>query len=157
MSVLFFIVPSAIMAGVLLIPYSVIAQAIRSRRDEAGRRLVWTTGRTAAGRCVRVFTKTHGGSGNSRVWTTLHHVYEYTPGTGRAVRFEESGGSSTIVEGDAVAVRYLDIDDTLIATTREPGPARPAATAAAVAFSLIFAALAWAICLGGMLSYAQWH
>ncbi|MHC5908106.1 DUF3592 domain-containing protein [Streptomyces sp. S6] len=100
MDVLFYIVPSFMLAGVVGMAVVVIR---RSRRIT----LAWNSGLTAEGRCLRTYTTTSSGGGEHRhIRTTLHHVYEFTARDGRTVRFEEENGPGTVIEGDFVTVHY---------------------------------------------------
>ncbi|MGK5731241.1 hypothetical protein [Streptomyces sp. URMC 124] len=78
--------------------------AMRMRRLRAA----WRSGIEVQGRCLRLYattvTRRQGAHRSSS--TTLHHVYEFTDGDGRQRRFEEAGGSATVIEGDTVVVRY---------------------------------------------------
>ncbi|MGW1540445.1 hypothetical protein ACWCPM_09410 [Streptomyces sp. NPDC002309] len=112
MDVIFFFVPGLIAAVALFLAYRLVRQWARLRG-------AWRSGLTAEARCLRTYTTTHGG-GDSRVRTVLHHVYEFTAGDGRVVRFEEAGGPGTTVEGDIVVVHYADGPD-VFATARPPG------------------------------------
>ncbi|MFD0070032.1 hypothetical protein ACFVJ9_55435, partial [Streptomyces sp. NPDC127574] len=95
MSVFFYAVPVLIITGVLLIAVKVVRRSLELRS-------AWSSGLTAEGRCLRSYTTTGGGAGDSSVTTTLHHVYEFTTRDGRAVRFDEENGRPTVVEGDIV-------------------------------------------------------
>ncbi|MFB7740429.1 DUF3592 domain-containing protein [Streptomyces sp. NPDC056112] len=98
MEMLFYIVPLLMIGGAIVMLIKVIGRS----RDV---RSAWNSGLTAEARCLRTFTTTSGG-GETQVSTTLHHVYEYRTREGRGVRFEESNGPATIVEGDIVTVHY---------------------------------------------------
>ncbi|MBB5117030.1 hypothetical protein AF335_24675 [Streptomyces eurocidicus] len=77
---------------------------VRMRRLKAA----WRSGIEAPGRCLRLYAKTvtrRDGAHRSSS-TTLHHVYEFTTAEGEVRRFEEAGGSATVIEGDTVVVRY---------------------------------------------------
>ncbi|MFF7470445.1 DUF3592 domain-containing protein [Streptomyces sp. NPDC008092] len=94
----------------------------------------WRHGRTAEARCLRSYTRTSGGGGDTSVTTTLHHVYEFTTAEGRVVRFDEASGRSTVIEGDFVTVYYLP-EKPEGATTRPPAQGKLAVgTGCAVAF-----------------------
>ena len=97
---LFYAVPTLIIAGCGFAVYALIRRARRLSRT-------WAHGLTAEARCLRSYTTTSGGGGDTSVHTTLHHVYEFTTREGRTVRFDEENGPSTVVEGDFVTVRYL--------------------------------------------------
>lgn len=101
---------------------------------------------TAKGRCLKVFTKTSGGHGNTSVHTTVHHVYDFTARDGRVVRFEEQGGPATRLEGDVVTVYYSE-GRKVFATAKEPG--HLANVAGLVAF-LLFIAVVIGFCVGVM-------
>lgn len=76
------------------------------------------------------------------VSTTLHHVYEFTTRDGRVIRFDETDGPSTRVEGDIVTVHYLP-ERPERATAKVPAPAKLAAsTGCALLFIAVFIALA---------------
>ncbi|GGU73564.1 hypothetical protein GCM10010260_01650 [Streptomyces filipinensis] len=75
------------------------------RRSREVRR-AWNGGLTAEARCLRTYTTTSGGAGETSVSTTLHHVYEFTTREGRTVRFEEGNGPGTRIVGDVVTVYY---------------------------------------------------
>ncbi|MCX4859977.1 hypothetical protein [Streptomyces canus] len=111
MDAFFYIIPAQIMAVALLAAYVVVRRWLRMRS-------AWRSGLTAEGRCLRVFATAHGG-GDTRVRTSLRHVYEFRARDGRVVRFEEEGGPGTILEGDIVTVHYADGPD-VVATAR-PG------------------------------------
>ncbi|MEV7239515.1 DUF3592 domain-containing protein [Streptomyces sp. NPDC051020] len=98
MEMLFYIVPLLMIGGAVFMLIRVIGRS----RDV---RSAWNSGLTAEARCLRTYTTTSGG-GETQVSTTLHHVYEFTTREGRGVRFEESNGSATVVEGDIVTVHY---------------------------------------------------
>ncbi|WP_367141204.1 MULTISPECIES: DUF3592 domain-containing protein [Streptomyces] len=77
---------------------------VRMRRLRAA----WRSGIEVPGRCLRLYaTTTTRRQGTHRSSsTTLHHVYEFTAADGAHHRFEEAGGPATVIEGDAVTVRY---------------------------------------------------
>ncbi|MET9966621.1 DUF3592 domain-containing protein [Streptomyces sp. NPDC006356] len=126
----FYIVPTIMIAIVSLAMVAVIR---RSRRVSHA----WNGGLTAEARCLRTYTTTSGG-GDSSVRTTLHHVYEFVTREGRAVRFEESGGPGTVLEGDIVTVHYA-ADRPEQATARPPAPGKLAAgTGCVLAFLGVF-------------------
>ena len=99
MEALFYIAPLLIIAIVALGATGVIR---RSRQVDSA----WSSGLTAEARCLRTYTTTSGGAGDTMVSTTLHHVYEFTTREGRTVRFEEGNGPGTTLEGDIVTVYY---------------------------------------------------
>lgn len=111
MEVLFYIVPTLMIAVVSCAVVAVIRRSVRVSR-------AWNSGLTAEARCLRTYTTTSGG-GDSSVRTTLHHVYEFTTRDGRGVRFEEPGGPGTTLEGDIVTVHY-PADRPEQATARPP-------------------------------------
>ncbi|MEV5525701.1 DUF3592 domain-containing protein [Streptomyces prunicolor] len=98
MEALFYVVPVLIIVVVLCGAVAVIRRARATSR-------AWSSGLTAEARCLRTYTTTSGG-GETRVTTRLNHVYEFATREGRAVRFEERGGSGTVLEGDIVTVYY---------------------------------------------------
>jgi hypothetical protein len=144
MDLLFYLVPSLILAVVLFGAYRVVRRSLQIRS-------AWSSGLTAEGRCLRMFTTTHGGSGDTSVRTTLHHVYEFTGRDGRTVRFEEEDGPATILEGDFVTVYYAEGRD-VVATAKEPRRARLAASTGAI---LAFLGVAAVFCIGFMVTYNQ--
>ncbi|GAA2941093.1 MULTISPECIES: DUF3592 domain-containing protein [Streptomyces] len=115
MEVLFYIVPTLMIAVVSCVAVVVIRRSVRVSR-------AWNSGLTAEARCLRTYTTTSGG-GDSSVRTTLHHVYEFTTRDGRGVRFEEPGGPGTTLEGDIVTVHY-PADRPERATARPPARGR---------------------------------
>jgi hypothetical protein len=132
MEVFFYIVPSIMIAMVLVGVAAVVRKALRINQ-------AWK-GPTAEGRCLRMFTTTSGGSGDSSVTTTLHHVYEFTTPDGRAVRFEEKNGPATVLEGDITTVWYVP-DRPERATAQAPARGRlMAGTGCALMFLGAFAA-----------------
>ncbi|GGK47845.1 hypothetical protein GCM10010094_04950 [Streptomyces flaveus] len=141
---LFYLVPSLILAVVLFGAYSVVRRSLQIRS-------AWKSGLTAEGRCLRMFTTTHGGSGDSSVSTTLHHVYEFTARDGRTVRFEEEDGPATNLEGDFVTVYYAEGRD-VVATAKAPSRARLATSTGA---SLVFLGVAAVFCVGFMVTHNQ--
>ncbi|WP_235990914.1 DUF3592 domain-containing protein [Streptomyces ureilyticus] len=144
MDVLFYLVPSLILAVVLFGAYRVVRRSLQIRS-------AWSSGLTAEGRCLRMFTTTHGGSNDTSVRTTLHHVYEFTARDGQTVRFEEEDGPGTILEGDFVTVYYAEGRD-VVATAKEPRRARLAASTGAI---LAFLGVAAVFCIGFMVTYNQ--
>jgi hypothetical protein len=144
MDLLFYLVPSLILAVVLFGAYRVVRRSLQIRS-------AWSSGLTAEGRCLRMFTTTHGGSGDTSVSTRLHHVYEFTARDGRTVRFEEEDGPATILEGDFVTVYYAEGRD-VVATAKAPRRARLAASTGAI---LAFLGVAAVFCVGFMVTYNQ--
>ncbi|MCC5477389.1 DUF3592 domain-containing protein [Streptomyces barringtoniae] len=129
---LFYVVPA------LMIALAVFALVRLLRRSREVRR-AWSGGLTAEARCLRTYTTTSGG-GETSVSTTLHHVYEFTTREGRTVRFEESNGPGTRVEGDIVTVHYT-AERPERATAHAPARGRLAAeSGCAVAFFSVFIA-----------------
>ncbi|MGW7527138.1 DUF3592 domain-containing protein [Streptomyces sp. NPDC054783] len=129
---LFYVVPA------LMIALAVFALVRLLRRSREVRR-AWNGGLTAEARCLRTYTTTSGG-GETSVSTTLHHVYEFTTREGRTVRFEESNGPGTRVEGDIVTVHYT-AERPERATAHTPARGRLAAeSGCAVAFFSVFIA-----------------
>jgi hypothetical protein len=99
MEAMFYVVPVLMIALALS---GMIALLRRAQHISSA----WNSGLTAEGRCLNTYTTTSGGSGDTSVSTTLHHVYEFTTREGYAVRFEEKNGPGTIITGDIVTVRY---------------------------------------------------
>ncbi|MGW3662794.1 hypothetical protein [Streptomyces sp. NPDC005141] len=111
----------------------------------------WSSGLTAEARCLRSYTTVSGGGNDTSVTTTLHHVYEFTTRDGRAIRFEESNGRPTVVEGDIVTVHYT-AQRPEKATAHAPSPVRAAAgTVVMVAFLGVIVAF----CVGFMITYHE--
>ncbi|GGW36170.1 hypothetical protein GCM10010503_10040 [Streptomyces lucensis JCM 4490] len=100
MELLFYVVPCLMIAGFGSAAYLLVRRARRISRT-------WRHGLTAEGRCLRMYTTTSGGGGDTSVRTAVHHVYEFTTRDGRTQRFEEEDGPATVIEGDFVTVRYL--------------------------------------------------
>ncbi|MBL1080466.1 DUF3592 domain-containing protein [Streptomyces actinomycinicus] len=109
--------------------------------------VTWERGLQAEGRCLRMYTTTSGGGGDTSVSTTLHHVYEFTTREGRTVRFEEANGPSTVLEGDFVTVRYLP-EAPERATALPPARGK---LAAGTGCGLVFLGVGIAFCIGFML------
>ncbi|MFJ8104342.1 DUF3592 domain-containing protein [Streptomyces sp. NPDC096132] len=142
MDIFFFIVPSIMIAGLLLAMYGVINRSRRATR-------AWDSGLTAEARCLRTYTTTRTTSGeHHRVVTTLHHVYEFTTREGRTVRFEEEDGPGTTLEGDIVTVFY-PADRPEQATARPPAHGRLFAESGCL---LVFLGLMIAFCVGFMIT-----
>ncbi|MGW0147028.1 DUF3592 domain-containing protein [Streptomyces sp. NPDC004822] len=120
MDALFYVVPCLVLGVALFIGFRLTRRAWQIRA-------AWNSGLTAEGRCLRTFTTTHGGGGETSVHTTLHHVYEFTARDGRVVRFEEEDGPATTVVGDFVTVHYTE-GARIAATARRPGRVRLAAS-----------------------------
>ncbi|MET7704244.1 DUF3592 domain-containing protein [Streptomyces sp. NPDC005485] len=100
MELFFYLVPILMIAGVLFGAGRLLLRAQRIRS-------AWNSGLTAPARCLRTYTTTSGGGGDTSVSTTLHHVYEFATREGRTVRFEETNGPGTILEGDTVTAYYV--------------------------------------------------
>jgi len=132
------------MAVALLMAAAVIRRSLRLRSN-------WNSGLTAEARCLRTYTTTSGGSGDSMVSTTLHHVYEFTTREGRAVRFEESNGPSTIVQGDIVTVHYT-AGRPERATAHAPAPVKAMAGTIGI---LVFLSVIVVSCVGFMVTYTE--
>ncbi|MFI7669396.1 DUF3592 domain-containing protein [Nocardia sp. NPDC049526] len=139
MELLFYIVPSLIIAMMLFWAFAAVRRTVGLQR-------AWHSGLTANARCLNVFTKTSGGQGNTSVHTTVHHVYEFTTRDGRVVRFEERGGPATRLEGDVVTVYYTE-DSKVFATAEEPGHVSNVAGLVAL---LVFIAVIICFCVGVM-------
>ncbi|GAA3125082.1 hypothetical protein GCM10010521_09790 [Streptomyces rameus] len=137
LELLFYAVPGLMLAGLAYAAYRLIRRARRIGRT-------WSHGLTAEARCLRMYTTTSGGGGDTSVHTTLHHVYEFRAHDGRTVRFEEANGPATVLEGDFTTVRYLP-DNPQGATARPPAPGRLVGEAGC---ALVFLGVAGAICAG---------
>ncbi|MFJ5302259.1 DUF3592 domain-containing protein [Streptomyces sp. NPDC088350] len=133
MDALFYVIPVLIIAVLLFAAVGVIRRARAANR-------AWSSGLTAEARCLRTYTTTSGGSGDTSVTTRLNHVYEFTTREGRTVRFEERGGPGTVLEGDIVTV-YYTADHPERATAEAPARGKLLArTGAALAFFGVFIA-----------------
>ncbi|MGC9536156.1 DUF3592 domain-containing protein [Streptomyces sp. UG1] len=141
---LFHLVPGLILAVVLYGAYRVVRRSLQIRS-------AWNSGLTAEARCLRMYTTTHGGSGDMSVSTTLHHVYEFTARDGRVVRFEEEDGPATTLEGDIVTVYYAEGRD-VVATAKAPRRAKLAAGAVGI---LTFLGVIAVFCVGFMVTFHQ--
>ncbi|WP_020123307.1 DUF3592 domain-containing protein [Streptomyces canus] len=141
MNAFFYAIPVLIMAVALFGAYLMVRRWLRMRR-------AWTSGLTAEARCLRVYTVAHGG-GDSRVRTSLRHVYEFRARDGRVVRFEEEGGPGTVLEGDVVTAHYAE-GPRIVATARPAGGGHGCAAFAVVAF----AGVVVLFCVGFMASFA---
>ncbi|MGW0902628.1 DUF3592 domain-containing protein [Streptomyces sp. NPDC002853] len=128
--------PTLIGAVVIATGVAVINRHLRLRE-------AWASGLTAQARCLRTYTTTSRHGDRGRVSTSLHHVYEFTPPAGRPVRFEETNGPGTIIEGDIVTVYYA-ADRPEAATVRAPDPAR---STAALIGALCFFGVMLAFCV----------
>ena len=144
MDFMFYAVPGLIMAGTVFVAVRVIRRALQLRR-------AWNSGLTAEARCLRTYTTTSGGSGDSSVRTTLHHVYEFTARDGRAIRFEEEGGPGTTVEGDIVVVHYAE-GEAVKATAQAPSHVRNTASTVGI---LTFLSVVLVFCVGFMVTYTE--
>lgn len=144
MDLMFYAVPSLILAGVLFMAYRVLQRSLQIRS-------AWNSGLTAEARCLRVFTTMHGGGNDTSVRTTLHHVYEFTARDGRTVRFEEEDGPATNLEGDIVTVFYAE-GDRVVATAKTPSRGKLAASTVGI---LAFLGVAVVFCIGFMVTYSQ--
>ncbi|MFD5632123.1 MULTISPECIES: DUF3592 domain-containing protein [unclassified Streptomyces] len=142
MDVFFYAVPGLIIAVAALM-------AVRILRRSAELRRAWNSGLTARARCLRAYTTTSGGGGDTSVSTTLHHVYEFRTVEGRAVRFDESNGPATVVEGDLVTVHYAASRPEK-ATALAPSPVKAAAGTVGV---LVLLGVVAAICVGFMVTF----
>ncbi|GGW20442.1 DUF3592 domain-containing protein [Streptomyces capoamus] len=138
---LFYVVPAVMLAGFASAAFLLVRRARRISRT-------WAHGLTAQARCLRMFTTTSGGGGDTSVHTTVHHVYEFTTREGRTVRFEEEDGPATVLEGDVVTVRYLP-------ELPQRATARPPARAglfAGTGAGLVFLGVAGAFCVAFMVA-----
>ena len=144
MDVLFYLFPALVIAGALFAAYRVLRRWLQIRS-------AWNSGLTAEARCLRVYTTTSGGGGETRVRTTLHHVYEFTTRDGQVVRFEEEDGPGTTVEGDIVTVHH-SAGPEIVATAHAPGNARHAAAAFG---TLALLGVVVVFCVGFMVTFAE--
>lgn len=142
MDVIFYLIPCLIMAVALFMGYRVVRRRLQMRR-------AWNSGLTAQGRCLRMFTTTHGG-GESSVRTTIHHVYEFQAKDGRPIRFEEEDGPATRLEGDLVTVYYYADGPDVVAIAQEPGRLKHTATTVA---TLAFVGVVVVFCVGFMATF----
>ncbi|MEU0040201.1 MULTISPECIES: DUF3592 domain-containing protein [unclassified Streptomyces] len=139
MDVFFYAVPAVIMAGVIFMAVVVVRRSLDMSR-------AWNSGLTAEARCVRSFTTTSGGGGDTSVSTTLHHVYEFVTRDGRTIRFEEPNGPATTIEGDILTVHYI-ADRPERATAHAP---RRGLLAAGTVFTLVICTVIVLVCIGFM-------
>ncbi|MFF0018763.1 hypothetical protein [Streptomyces sp. NPDC005374] len=144
MDAFFYLLPGLIMAGAVFAGYRVLRRWLQIRS-------AWNSGLTAEARCLRAYTTTHGGSGDTRVRTTLHHVYEFTTRDGQVVRFEEEDGPGTTVEGDIVTVHHT-AGPGIVATAQAPGSARHAVAAFG---TLVVLGVVVVFCVGFMVTFAE--
>ncbi|WP_308437438.1 hypothetical protein [Streptomyces lacrimifluminis] len=141
---MFYVVPTFIIVVAVLMAAVVIRRVLRMRR-------AWNSGLTAEARCLRTYTTTSGGSGDSSVRTSLHHVYEFVARDGRTVRFDEPHGPGTVIEGDYVTAFYSE-GPQINATAHRPSPVRHGLALVAV---LGFLGVVVVFGVGFMLSYSQ--
>ncbi|MCX5557971.1 DUF3592 domain-containing protein [Streptomyces sp. NBC_00038] len=144
MDVFFYAVPGLIIATAAFAAVKIIRRSLELRS-------AWNSGLTAEARCLRSYTTTSGGGGDSSVSTTLHHVYEFRTREGRAVRFDESNGPSTVVEGDIVTVHYT-AGRPEKATAHAPSPVKAAAGTIGI---LIFLGVVVAFSVAFMVTYHE--
>lgn len=144
MDFFFYAVPGLIIVVVLLAAARVVRRSLELRS-------AWNSGLTAEARCLRTYTTTSGGAGDTSVSTTLHHVYEFTTREGRSVRFEEANGPATTVEGDIVTVHYT-AGRPEKATAYAPSPVKAAAGTIGM---LVFFGVIVAFCIGFMVTYHE--
>lgn len=142
MDVFFYVIPGLIIAAVAFAAVKILRRSLELRR-------AWNSGLTAEARCLRTYTTTSGGGGDTSVSTTLHHVYEFRTAEGRTVRFEERNGPSTVVEGDIVTVHYT-AERPEKATAHAPSPVK---AAAGTIGGLIFLGVVAAFCVGFMITF----
>ncbi|MEU6093348.1 DUF3592 domain-containing protein [Streptomyces sp. NPDC047079] len=141
MDFFFYALPGLIMAGALAMAATVVRRSLQLRSN-------WNSGLTAEARCLRTYTTT-GRGGDTSVTTTLHHVYEFTTREGSTVRFEESNGPATTLEGDIVPVHYTQAHPER-ATAHSPAPGKALAGTVGI---LLFLAVIVAFCVGFMVTY----
>lgn len=137
MELFFYAIPVLMIAGCGFAAYLLLRRARRLSRT-------WAHGLTAEARCLRMFTTTSGGGGDTSVRTTVHHVYEFATHEGRTVRFEEEDGPATVLEGDFVTVRYLP-EQPSRATALPPSNGKLAFT---TGFGLAFLGVVITFCAG---------
>ncbi|WP_317443545.1 DUF3592 domain-containing protein [Streptomyces collinus] len=135
----FYLAPTLMIAGVGWFAFRLVHRARRISRT-------WQHGLTAEARCLRMYTTTSGGGGDTSVHTSVHRVYEYTTREGAQVRFEEVGGPATVLEGDFVTVRYLP-EQPRLATAIPPSRGRLATESGCL---LAFLGVIIVFCLGFM-------
>ncbi|MGW4670451.1 DUF3592 domain-containing protein [Streptomyces sp. NPDC004324] len=141
MDIIFYVVPALIMAGAASMAVAVVRRSLDMRR-------AWNSGLTAEARCLRSYATTSGG-GDTSVSTTLHHVYEFTTRDGRTIRFEETNGPATVLDGDIVTVHY-SADRPQKATAHAP---RRGLLAAGTVFVLVFCTVVVLLCAGFMVGF----
>ncbi|WP_149824741.1 DUF3592 domain-containing protein [Streptomyces tailanensis] len=145
MDFLFYLIPTVMIAFIAFWAYRVLRRWLQIRR-------AWNSGLTAEGRCLKAFTTVSKSMGeHSSVHTAIHHVYEFKTHDGRPVRFEEEDGPMTTIEGDFVTVYYAD-GPNVVATAHEPGRLKQAAAGFGI---LAFLGVAFAFCVGFMVTYQQ--
>ncbi|MGW3911606.1 hypothetical protein ACWEBX_08760 [Streptomyces sp. NPDC005070] len=144
MSVIFYAIPSLIIAVVLLAAARIVRRSLELRS-------AWSSGLTAEARCLRSYTTVSGGGNDTSVTTTLHHVYEFTTREGVVVRFKEANGRATVVEGDIVLV-YYTASQPEKATAQPPSQTRAAVGTFGL---LVFFGLIVSGCIGFMVTYHQ--
>lgn len=146
MDVFFYIIPVLMMAVIAFWGHRVLRRWLQIRS-------AWNSGLTAEARCLKTFTTVSESMGeHSRVRTTIHHVYEFRTHDSRVVRFEEEDGPMTTVEGDFVTVHYTD-GPNVVATAHGPGER---VKQAAVSLGLLaFLGVAFAFCIGFMVTFHQ--
>jgi hypothetical protein len=144
MDFMFYGVPTLIIVVTVLMAAAVIRRVLRMRS-------AWNSGLTAEARCIRTYTTTSGGSGDSSVSTSLHHVYEFVARDGRTVRFEEPHGPGTVIEGDYVTVFYSE-GERINATAHRPSPVRHGLALVGI---LGFLGVMVVFCVGFMVTYSQ--
>ncbi|MGW7200732.1 hypothetical protein [Streptomyces chryseus] len=145
MDFVFYAVPALIAIVAVLMAGRTVLSLVRLRA-------AWRSGLTAEARCLRTYTTTGSRGERGGIRTTLHHVYEFTvPGAPGTVRFEETGGPGTTVEGDIVAVHYAAGRPE--GATAQPPSSAARATAGAV-FVVVFCAAVVSFCVYFATSYA---
>ncbi|MBT2507189.1 hypothetical protein J7I98_15075 [Streptomyces sp. ISL-98] len=146
MDFMFYAIPALIAALALFMAGKTVASLLRLKA-------AWRSGLTAEGRCVRTYTTTSRSGDDNRLRTTMHHVYEFTVpgGDGRPVRFEETDGPGTVIEGDIVPVHY-PADRPERATALSPERATRATVGAV--FVVGFCGVVTAFCVFFALTYA---
>ncbi|MEU6226530.1 DUF3592 domain-containing protein [Streptomyces sp. NPDC047042] len=144
MDFMFYAGPTFIIVITTLMAAALIRRGLRIRQ-------AWNSGLTAEARCLRTYTTTSGGSGDSSVHTTLNHVYEFVARDGRTIRFDEPHGSGTVLEGDYVTVFYSE-GEQVNATAHRPSPVRHGLALAGI---LGFLGVVVVFCVGFMVTYSQ--
>ncbi|MGW3497205.1 hypothetical protein [Streptomyces sp. NPDC001020] len=144
MDIFFYVIPSLIIVGALVVAARVVRRSLQLRSN-------WNSGLTAEARCLRTYTTTRGDADARAGRTTLHHVYEFTTRDGRAVRFEETNGQGTTVEGDIVTVHYT-AGRPERATAHAPAPGKAFVGMAGILMLLVVVV---AFCVAFMASYSE--